>query len=122
MSKNHFKDSLSIFILTFVLIIGSWMPSSYAGSVDNARIIRTMLDKNHSNKVFIKVDNSTVSQPACHTNSSWSFVMSLTDPMDKEIYTALLTAAASGKNVKLVGNDLCDLYGNTETLRRIEVE
>jgi len=95
-----------------------------ASEILNAHITKLMIDKNHGTIVFIKTDGTSDRTPGagCHTNASWDYVADLTDATGQEIFSTLLAARASQQEVSLrgKGQSICDLYGNVETLRRIE--
>ena len=95
-----------------------------ASEILNAHITKLMIDKNHGTIVFIQTDGTSDRTPGagCHTNTTWDYVADLSDATGQEIYSALLAAKASQQEVSLrgKGQSTCDLYGNVETLRRIE--
>ena len=95
-----------------------------ASEILNSHVTKLMIDKNHGTIVFIKTDGTSDRTPdtGCHINSTWDYVADLTDATGQEIYSALLAAKASQQEVSLrgKGQSTCDLYGNVETLRRIE--
>ena len=95
-----------------------------ASEILNSHVTKLMIDKNHGTIVFIQTDGTSDRTPdtGCHINSTWDYVADLTDATGQEIYSALLAAKASQQEVSLrgKGQSTCDLYGNVETLRRIE--
>jgi len=105
-----------------VLVVGLLLANSaFAGVVQEGVITRLMIDKVHGNKLFIKVSGTHSEKLECHTNGTWQFVMPLSQELDKTIYVSMLLAAhASGKKIRLDGNNSCDVFGSIETLRRIE--
>jgi len=101
--------------------------SLQASEIANTKITKLMIDKNHNlgMAVFIKTDgvaNRTLGL-GCHDNVSWDYVLDISEEYGKQMYSMLLTARASQKDIKLVGvnQSTCDVYSNIETLRRVEL-
>lgn len=93
-----------------------------AANINSTHIALLMVDKNHTEKVFIRTSIShPVESPACHT-SDWGFVMQYKDDFDKAMFSMLLTAFSAQKLVTLYGNGVCELRPAIETLRRIEMK
>jgi len=89
-------------------------------NVSSAKVKELMLDRNHGEKVFIKLDKHQAPAISCHTND-WGYVLDISDSLGKTIYSSLLTTYATGKSINFVGSGSCSLYPNIETLRRVEL-
>lgn len=112
--------NIGIKIFTLLLLIFGGQLS--AANISNTHITLLMVDKNHTNKVFIRTSIShPIENPACHT-SEWDFVMPYKDDFDKAMFSMLLTAFSAQKLVTLYGNGVCELRSDIETLRRIEMK
>lgn len=93
-----------------------------AENIVGAKITTIMVDKAHPGMIFIRLDKArTTGVPSCHT-STWSYVMSYSDDMDKAMYSALLAADAAQKSLNFYGTSACDVRPDAETLQRIELE
>lgn len=71
-------------------------------------------------KVFIQASGNKDSNPSCHTNSNWSFVLPLSTDLDRNIFSMLLTARATQGTLRLQGRGLCDVHTGMETLSYIK--
>ncbi len=93
----------------------------FAGAKNGVTINNIMIDRQFTdNMVFIETTTGTDPEyAACHTQGTWSFVMDYKNDLDKAMYSALLTAQASQKPLKLVGYGTCKV--GFEQLRRIEI-
>lgn len=92
------------------------LSSASAGTIDKVHIISTAMNKSSGAMLFIRTDGTKTSNPACSTNTSWTFVMPLNDKTDQQMMAMLLAAQASQSLVRLDGNGLCSVSGNIETL------
>lgn len=96
--------------------------TSFAATVSNTGISVVMIDRKNGAKVFVKTSViKTANNPTCHTNTSWAFVLPLTNELEKAMYSAILAAKNTGKKVNLVGTGDCGTHTGIETLNRIEV-
>ena len=93
-----------------------------ATEVTSASVKKIMMDRNLIGKVFIQLNVRQPSTIECHHNSSWEYVLDITDDYGKHMYSTLLTLYASGKQGLFAGDNLCSQYKNIETLRRIEAK
>ena len=108
---RFFKSMILIFIMSSV---------AHANSVATGSVKVISMDRSYSTgKVFIKVSGDKSNNPGCHNNSSWSYVLPLVDELDKAIFSSLLSAHATEKEVQLEGKGLCDFHSNIETLTYI---
>ncbi len=111
-----------IFNFYLLILISTSTNFSHAGEVNNSVITKLMIDINHGEKVFIKMDKEPSARPSCHT-SPWSFVLPLSSEIHKNMYAMLLAAQTTSKSIDLEGyNQTCSVHSGIETLRRIEYE
>ncbi len=89
---------------------------SFAGEVADTVVTKLGVVKAYTGMVFVRIDKAKTGVPACHTNGAWSFVMSLTTDHDKNMYAALLAARSTGTPITLGGSNICDVFGQIETL------
>lgn len=89
---------------------------SFAGVIYEGKITKVAIDKGTGDKVFIQVDAAKEDSPACHTITSWSFVLPLVSDTDNKIFSMLLAARASKATVRLEGSGLCNTHGSVESL------
>lgn len=106
------KKFVSSLVLLSALISGL----SFAGVIYEGKITKIAIDKGTGDKVFIQVDGTKEDYPACHTVTSWSFVLPLSSDTDNKIFSMLLAARASKAKVRLEGNGLCNVHGSVESL------
>jgi len=69
-----------------------------------------------SNNVFVQLSGTPAGQPACQTNSSWTFVFDSSTTIGKNVLAMLLTAKTAGTTISYVGTGTCTLYSSVENL------
>lgn len=106
----------------YFLIFFALSVQSDAEDIDNAVVERVMLATNLPNKVYVKLDRHQNSPIACHTNTSWEYVIDASTETGKFMYSSILTLYASGKKAKFSGVGNCDVHPNIDTLRRLELK
>ncbi len=90
--------------------------SATAGTVDHVRITMLNINKDIPNVLFVQTEGTkTGGNPACHINSTWTFVLPLVDKNDQQILALLLAARASQGLVRIDGNGQCNVFGSIET-------
>lgn len=110
------KRKLSIFFALCISFV------SHSAEIDESAISRLMIDRNHGVLIFIDLDKGHSSPIACHSSSSWQFVLDISDDLGKQIYSSLLALYASGREGLFAGEGNCNLYNGIETLRRVELK
>jgi hypothetical protein len=90
-----------------------------AGSVTGATITGLGMNPGSGSVVWVSVNVSKSSNPACSTNSTWGFVLPLTTTLENQFLALLVSARATQTPVSLSGNGLCDTFGGIETLVNI---
>lgn len=108
-------------VISKLLFIVLFSSQASAGDVSSAQIETLMLDRNHGEKVFIKLNKKHTYPINCHKNS-WEYILDISDDLGKSIYSSLLASYAAGTTVNFIGSSSCSLYPNIESLRRIELE
>ncbi|MDH0863953.1 hypothetical protein [Mitsuaria sp. GD03876] len=74
----------------------------------NGRIANMAIDKDiGGNLLFIKLEGTKSSFPACQINQGWDFVLPIVDAADKNMFAMLVAAKAAGQTVGVRGNDTC---------------
>lgn len=96
--------------------------SAFGTTLDGATIKSLMLDRGNGHKVYIRLSSHQPQPVQCHTNTSWEFVLDLSDAMGRDIYSSLLTLYATGKPGRFVGTTMCEVHDNIETLQRLELK
>ena len=120
--ERYFKIGLRSMKDITLLAVFLLLPVAQAASVDNATVIRLMFDRNYGEKVYIQLDKHQASPITCHSNSSWEFVLDISDPLGKSMYSSVLALYVSGKNAEFIGTGSCGLHDTIEDLRRIELK
>ena len=95
---------------------------AHASEIDSATIKRLMIDRDFGEKVFIELDRHQLSPEQCHTNTSWEYVLDISDQLGKAMYSSLLALYASGKPGEFHGTETCMLYSTIEDLERVEMK
>lgn len=108
---------LKILSLAFILLQAIFPNHTMAGATGNTLILTLGLDNGAQDVLFITVDKAKDSQPACHTNGNWAYVLPLSSDQNKKIYAMLLAARASQMPVTLTGNNACSVFSGIETLQ-----
>jgi hypothetical protein len=96
--------------------------SALGTTLDRATVTSLMLDRGNGHKVYIRLNSHQVQPVQCHANTSWEFVLDLSDAMGRDMYSSLLTLYATKSPGKFVGTSMCDLHENIETLQRLELK
>lgn len=103
----------------------SLIASGEAGAGEKlGRITSVHLGQQHAEKVFVKIEGAyTQSEPACSLGvSSWDFVLNISSPTGKAIYTQLIAAQYSQVPVLVAGSGDCALHAGYETLQHIIID
>ena len=90
--------------------------ASAQGSVSGATITSLGFNNEIPNAVFISINIGKTNNPACSTNTAWSFILPLTTTFENQMLAGLLAARATGTPVTLNGTGACSTYSNLETL------
>lgn len=93
--------------------------NSMASSTHSAIIKDLMLDRDQGSKVFINLDIRTSSLESCHSNTTWEYVLDISDELGLSIYSSLLTLYATGKPASFKGTGICTLFPTIEDLRKV---
>lgn len=104
-----------------ILALSLFSAQLYAAEITSAKITQLMLDRHYTDKAFIQLDKKNISAPTCHDNSTWEYVLDISDSFGKTIYSSLLASFAAGKTVNLTGTNNCALFTGIETLNRVEI-
>ena len=110
------RISLSKLIFGIAFFTIAIANQALAGSVDQARITKIAINKDLGPMLFIATDSAKVSNPACHTNGTWTFVLPLNDDIDQKMMAIILAARALQAPIALQGNGQCNVFGSVETL------
>lgn len=87
-----------------------------SGTVTNATITGVTMFGSIGDVLFVNT-NQTVGTPAsCSTNSSFQFVVSLSNATGQQMMALLLAARAAQAPVQISGTGTCSVYGNVETI------
>lgn len=88
------------------------------------RITSVHLGQQHAEKVFVRIEGAyTQPEPACSLGvSSWDFVLNISGPTGKAIYTQLMAAQYSQTPVLVAGSGDCTLHAGYETLQYIIID
>lgn len=96
--------------LVFFILGVSLSFQLFAGSVNNAKVLKVRIDKTGLGMVFFNVDLS--SPPACVTNPAYSSVLAFDTNTagGKSVLAILLSAQVTGSNISATGTGTCTLY------------
>lgn len=99
-------------------------PSEANAGEKRGRITSVHLGQQHAEKVFVKIEGAyTQPEPACSSGvSSWDFVLNVSSPTGKAIYTQLIAAQYSQTPLLVAGTGDCLLHGGYETLQHIIID
>jgi len=100
--------------LSLLLLAGIAQPG-FASDVTGNILILEIDSDIAGNVAFIQLDHAKSSTPSCQTNTSWSFVLSLTDATSKNMYAMLLAAKAAQTPVHVRGVGQCTVFSSIET-------
>ncbi|MFN4290106.1 MAG: hypothetical protein ACK4E7_04415 [Permianibacter sp.] len=89
---------------------------AYADDVNNVKIKRWVLKRSYGERLFIQLHARQTLPLECHSNGGWEYVLDTSDEPGKQLYSALLSAYASGKTLQLRGQNKCTLWSNVEDL------
>lgn len=102
-----------------ILVMLGFSSGALAGSVTGATITGLTMSTGDGAMMFVTVNVSKTSNPACSTSGSYAFVLSLANAYENQMSAMLLSARALGTTVNLTGSGLCDVYSTVETLELI---
>lgn len=105
----------------FTVLLFFFVHSAIAGTVQTGKVTKLAINKDIGSLVFVYTDAAKDSTPACHANSNWRYVLSLNSELDRNLFSMLLAAKASGAKVRLVGSSSCDVFSSIESLRYVEL-
>jgi hypothetical protein len=87
------------------------------GYVQSATVVEMAISRVYGTVVFIKLSAPPVDGASCSVlGAAWTFTLSLDGVAGKELYSMLLTAAASGKQIRATGTGACSQHGQIESL------
>jgi hypothetical protein len=89
---------------------------AHAGTVTGAHVVTLGFDNGAPDILFISVDKSKDTQAGCHSNPTWSYVISLSTSQGKNMYALLLSARATQAPVTMVGAGTCTVFAGMESL------
>lgn len=109
------KNLVKLFLITLTV-------AANASEIRDTKISKIMMDQQYGTELYIQVEG-TPSRNAghCHQNSTWDYAISTESEFGKQIFSQVLMAYAAQKNVKLTGNNTCNVCVSCEDLRRIEI-
>jgi hypothetical protein len=117
--KIRMKKLLGMIVTAFILVAP---PYAFCGQVNDTKVKRLVISKGFGNIMFVETEDAKDSKPACHTNGSWTYVLSMNDELGSKMMTMLLTAKASGATIILAGSEACDAFGSIESLNYISIK
>lgn len=99
-------------------------PSQASAGEKVGRITSVHLGQQHVEKVFVKIEGAhTQPEPTCSLGvSSWDFVLNISSPTGKAIYTQLIAAQYAQTPVLVAGSGDCTLHPGYETLQYIIID
>ena len=110
MKPYQFMVALAATCLTSAAFAGN-------GAAAGAEITGIGIDAQIGNMAFIGIrPNTKGNNPACSTNTGWSFVLPLNTPLQLQMLAMLVSARANSQQITLAGSGLCDTYSDVETL------
>ncbi len=116
MFKNIFRAA----VCAAALCAGSAQVAQ-ASDLSNYESIGEVLVLNGGVVLFFTGNSSRSAPPACHTMTGrWAFDAST--PAGQAKLSALMTAYAMKKKVKVLGLSTCNVWGDTETMNYIVLE
>jgi hypothetical protein len=98
------------------LLAAFGLPTTASAGSQIGTITELYMGTDYGGMVFIAISGAKTNNPACSTNNTFSFVLPLTTALQSQMYAALLAARATGAQVTLNANGLCDTYSGVETL------
>jgi len=97
---------------------GAALSGSFSGAINKVEFGPAYI-----NKAFVDVVGSQDSRPACATDGSgYDFGFDMTTVAGKAIYTALLTAIATGKDITISGYNTCTVLGGVEDIKFVQLK
>jgi hypothetical protein len=114
------KERRVVDLIKSLLIVGasSFSLTASAGSVIGVTITQLEIATQY-NMVMVALTVLPTGSPSCVTNTTWSFALPLTTPVENQMLALLLSARATGTPVQLIGSGACDTYPGIETLQYV---
>ena len=81
-----------------------------------ATISRIAINKTKGAMAFIRLSLAPNTPAACSTDSYWHFTVPLVTDLDKEVYNILVRAHASGRQVYIYGDNVCNDIATVESV------
>ncbi|TVZ39024.1 hypothetical protein P886_3411 [Alteromonadaceae bacterium 2753L.S.0a.02] len=106
----------------YLLLILLVSPNSYGTAVDTTKITQVLLGPAFDKKVFLVLETRPAVRAECNTNGTYTYVFDGTTEVGKNLLSVSLAAYASKANVKIGGYDTCNMYGDVEDLRYINIK
>jgi len=110
------KTLSSLTLIASLTFSATSMAGETAGKITNI-----LTGPGHGTKLFITMDSTILSKPACATNPGYNFVLDTTAPGADAWITMLTLAYASDERVWFKGTGKCDLHGSVETFQNIKM-
>lgn len=113
--RTHRRNVGLIAAVTAVLLAGAPAAASQA-TMGNI----TWLNPSSAGTLIFNQTGTRTSRPACASLDRW--VIGVSSAAGQMMASALLTAWSLHKRITVVGNGLCDVWGDTETVSYFVVE
>jgi hypothetical protein len=91
------------------------------GYVSNATVLEVSVHRGYGAVAFVKVSATPVDSPACAAGHYWQFTLTLDGVAAKEMYSLLMTAVATGKQVKISGSGSCTEHSQIESIHVVNI-
>ncbi len=88
----------------------------FAGANGNGKITQIGGQVEAPSSIYFGIDPVPSGRASCNTGNDYQFVIDPSTPEGKAMYSALLTASSTGKNIIVQGTGNCDLGQPMETV------
>ncbi len=116
---KHAKRRLARIIKSLLILTAVGLSATASGGAVTGATITQLEIATQYNMVMVALSVLPTGSPSCVTNSTWSFALPLTTPVENQMLALLLSARATGTPVQLIGSGACDTYSGIETLQYV---
>lgn len=120
-TKRSFHPSQLVARLSAtMLLVFAGTAMAVPGESGYTTITRVGLASNIGDRVFTRISTTPTAVTSCHVDSTWQFVLDISNDWGKHTYAMLLAAHASGRQIWLSGTDgVC--LGDVQSVRSLTV-
>lgn len=99
-------------MLSMCLLFSMLLPGLVSANANGTGVVN--LIGGSQTTVYFSLDPVPVGRVSCNSNSGYQYAIDTSTDSGKSLYTALLTAVSSGRQLRVVGTGQCTVHSEME--------